>query len=93
MQASQIIKFEDKNSFFLQKTNSDEETLKVNYETKLTCFKNSYDIIQCTYSLNEDQDDYYEYILGLFNQNSLKQIQDFTINNTINQHPTFDSMI
>ena len=86
-------KIEDKNSFFLQKTNSDEETLKVNYETKLTCFKNSYDIIQCTYSLNEDQDDYYEYILGLFNQNSLKQIQDFTINNTINQHPTFDSMI
>jgi hypothetical protein len=86
-------RIDDKNSFILQKTNSDEETLKVNYETKLTCFKNYYQIIQCTYSLNEDQDDYYEYILGLFHQNSLKLIQDFTLNNTINQHPTFDSMI
>jgi hypothetical protein len=86
-------KIDDKNTFNLQKTNSDEETLEVNYETKLTCFRNFYQIIQCTYSLNEDQDDYYEYILGLFNQNSLKLIQDFTINNTINQHPTFDSMI
>jgi len=86
-------KFDGKNKFILQKTNSDEETLEVNYETKLTCFRNNYQIIQCTYSLNEDQDDYYEYTLGLFNQNTLKLIQDFTINKTINQHPTFDSMI
>ena len=82
-----------KDSFFLEETNSDDDPIQVDYDTKLTCFKNDEEYIQCTYSLNEDLDEFNEYILGIFDPDDLALFQDFTLDEKIMLNPPFDSMM
>ena len=63
-------KIEKKNSFVLEKTNS-EELLKVGYNTKLTCFENSDNIIQCKYSIEKNTT--YLQVVTLFNRDTFIQ--------------------
>jgi len=86
-------KIEGDDSLILEETNSDDDPIPVDYDTKLTCFLNDEGYVQCTYSLNEDLDEYNEYILGLFDPDDLALFQDFTLDEKIMLNPPFDSMI
>ena len=83
-------KIEKKNSFVLEKTNS-EELLKVGYNTKLTCFENSDNIIQCKYSIEKNTT--YLQVVTLFNRDTFEIIEDFILDEFYLDFPTFDSMI
>ena len=89
-------KVEDKNKFTLEKSNSEEEDelINVDSDTKITCFQNSHNMIQCTYSIKKsDSQTSNQHILGLFNPDSLALFQSFVLENIFFKHPTFDSMI
>ena len=89
-------KIENKNKFTLEKTssNSQEDLIKVGYNTKLTCFENNFNIIQCTYSIKNDEKlSTSQYILGLFNPDTLKLFKTFIIEEKLFDNPIFDSMI
>ena len=86
-------KIEKKNSFTLEKTNS-EEVLKVNYNTKLTCLENNYNNIQCKYAINKDEEkSIYQQIVTLFNRDTFELIQNIILDEFHIDFQTFDSMI
>ena len=87
-------KVEDKNKFTLEKSNSEQDLINVDYDTKITCFQNNHNMIQCTYSQTKnDSLATNQYILGLFNSDTLELYQSFILENAFFKHPTFDSMI
>ena len=86
-------RLEAKDTLILEETNSDDDPIPVDYDTKLTCFINDEEYVQCTYSLNEDLDDFNEYMLGIFDPDDLELFQDFTLDEKIMLNPPFDSMI
>ena len=86
-------KIEKKNIFILENSNS-EEVVKVNYNTKLTCLENSYNIIQCKYSVNKDEErTVYQQIVTLFNRDTFELIEHFILDEFFIEFQTFDSMI
>ena len=86
-------KIDKKNEFTVEKTNS-EEILKVNYNTKLSCFENGYNVIQCKYSINKDDEkSTYLHIISLFNRDNFELTQNFLLDELYSVYKTFDSMI
>ena len=83
----------DEDIFILEETNDDDDPIPVDYDTKLCCFINDEELIQCTYSLNEDLDDFNEYMLGIFDPETLALFQDYTLDPKIMVNPPFDAMI
>ena len=83
-------KIEKKNNIILEKTNS-EELVKVGYGTKLTCFENSHNNIQCKYTIEKETT--HLQIVTLFNRETFEVIQDFILDEFNFDFPTFDSMI
>ena len=87
-------RIEKKNLFLLEKTNSD-DLLKVNYNTKLMCFENSYNI-QCKYSILIEDDKVNtinQHIITLFNPDTFEVIKNFNLDTINLDFPFFDSMI
>ena len=86
-------KIDKKNDFILDKTNSD-ELVKVNYNTKLSCFENGFNLIQCKYSINKDEENYiYQQILSLFDRDNFELKENFVLDEIHIQYQIFDSMI
>ena len=87
-------RIEKKNMFQLEKTNSD-DLLKVNYNTKLMCFENSYNL-QCKYTVLLDEVEkatIYKHIITLFNPDTFEIIKNFNLDIINLDFPFFDSMI
>ena len=82
------------NEFKLDKTNT-ESLVKVDFDSKLTCYENSDNIIQCKYFTSVDEKDYNlkEQILEFFNINNFKSIQRIVLDKFSIDTPIFDSMI
>ena len=86
-------KIDKKDNLELVKT-SPTELVKVKYNTKISCFENSFNIIQCKYSFNTNEETQTkQHILSLFNSNTLEIIQNFVLDEFYEEFQTFDSMI
>jgi hypothetical protein len=85
-----------KNVFILDKTNINTESLiKVDYDSRLTCFQNSFNQIQCKYYVSTDDefDIYKQQVVELFNADSFASIYRTILDKIAIDEMIFESMI
>ena len=68
------------------------ESIKVNYNSQLKCYKDEHNYIRCTYSKYGD-DSKLKHILGMYSSGSLSLKKEFILEDIFDNEPTFDSMI
>ena len=83
-----------KDVFAIEKSNTESLT-KIDYNSKLTCYENSYNHIQCKYSLSPDEiyKNYKEEILELFDRENFSSIQKIVLDKFTLDKIFFDTMI